>query len=95
MKFLCNAGLGYAALLSVSCAGQDPHEVRTVRPSLGPPVVREGIVYTPVSVGSQGCVIYNIRIPGGQAPTAIAYQNAEGKFSYGRPNQCVRGSEGE
>ena len=57
---------------------------------LGSPVVREGIVYTPVSVGSRGCLLYHVRIPGGRAPAALAYQNTDGHFSYGRPDHCVK-----
>ena len=58
--------------------------------SLGAPVEREGIIYTPVSVGLQGCLLYRINIPGGQAPAALAYQNTDGQFSYGRPDYCVK-----
>ena len=62
--------------------------------SLGSPVEREGIVYTPVSVDSQGCLLYRIKIPGGQAPAALAYQSTDGRFSYGRPDQCVKQAAG-
>ena len=58
--------------------------------SLGSPVIRDGIVYTPVSVGSQGCVLYSIQIPGGQAPAALLYRSIEGQFSYERPKLCVK-----
>ena len=57
---------------------------------LGASVEREGIIYTPVSIGSQGCLLYHIKIPGGQAPAALAYQSTDGQFSYGRPDQCVK-----
>ena len=57
---------------------------------LGSPVVREGIIYTPVSIGSQGCLLYHIEIPGGSAPAALAYQSTDGRFSYGRPDHCVK-----
>ena len=62
--------------------------------SLGSPVEREGVIYTPVSVGSQGCMLYRIKIPGGQAPAALAYQSTDGQFSYGRPDQCVKKTAG-
>ena len=61
---------------------------------LGAPVEREGIIYTPVSVGSQGCLLYHINIPSGQAPAALAYQSMDGQFSYGRPDQCVQKGTG-
>ena len=52
-------------------------------------VVREGVVYTPASIGSRGCVLYRVRIPGGQSPAALMYQGKDGEFSYGRPDRCV------
>ncbi len=58
--------------------------------SPGSSIIREGIVYTPVSIGSRGCVLYHIRIPGGQAPAALVYQSTVGQFSYARPDQCVK-----
>lgn len=59
-------------------------------PALGSPVVREGVVYTPVGIGPRGCVLYNVRVPGGQAPAALAYRSVEGRFAYGRPERCVK-----
>ncbi len=56
----------------------------------GSSIIREGVVYTPVSIGSLGCVLYHVRIPGGQAPAALVYQSTAGQFSYGRPDQCVK-----
>ena len=89
MKFLRMWALGSAAVLGAGCTAQDSPEVVPAPRSLGPAVVRDGIVYTPASVGPQGCVRYNIGVPGGQAPAAMAYQSAEGTFSYERPNRCV------
>ena len=57
---------------------------------LGPPVVQENTVYTPVSRSPQGCLLYSVRIPGGQAPAALVYQSVEGHFSYDRPERCVK-----
>ena len=74
----------------MACAGQDKPDVAPARVSLGRPVVREGIVYTPASVGLRGCMLYNIRVPGGQAPAVMAYQSTDGRFSYVRPEQCVK-----
>ena len=64
-------------------------KLRHVQPGLGPPVVRDGAVFTPVTIGSHGCVLYHVRIPAGRAPTALMYQNDEGEFSHGRPIRCV------
>ena len=77
-------------MLDVACTNQQAVETAPDSVSLGSPIVREGTVYTPVSVGPQGCVLYNIRIPSGQAPAALAYQSKEGRFSYDRPDQCVK-----
>ena len=81
--------LGCVAALGVACVNQQAVEKVPDPVSRGSPIVREGTVYTPMSVGPQGCVLYNIRIPGGQAPAALAYQNTEGRFSYDRPDRCV------
>lgn len=76
--------------LGLACTGPDKPEAVPVTQGLGPPVVRDGVVYTPAAVGRRGCVLYNVQIPEGRAPAAIVYQSAEGLFSYGRPDQCVR-----
>ena len=76
--------LACAAALGTACASQWEGSS-----DLGSPVVQEGVVYTPVSVGPRGCVLYNIRIPGGQAPAALVYRDVEGQFAYGRPERCV------
>ena len=86
---LCTLTLGCVTVFGVACASQRESEKTPDSVSRGSPIVREGIVYTPMSVGPQGCVLYNIRIPGGQAPAALAYQNTEGRFSYERPDRCV------
>ena len=58
-----------------------------------PPIEQEGTVYTPVSQGEQGCLLYSVHIPGGQAPAALVYRSEEGWFSYARPDRCVSGSK--
>ena len=90
MNFLGILVLVCVSLLSVACAGRHKPEVAPAPQRLGPPVVREGIVYTPASVGAKGCVLYSIQIPSGNAPAAMAYQSTDGQFSYGRPERCVR-----
>ena len=52
-------------------------------------IVHEGVVYTPASRSAGGCVLYSVRIPGGQAPAALVYRSKEGEFSYSRPDRCV------
>ena len=78
------------AVVAVTCASQKSTELPQAPACLGSPVEREGIIYTPVHVGPQGCLLYRITIPGGQAPAALAYQSTDGQFSYGRPAQCVK-----
>ena len=90
MNRLRTLTLGCAAMFGMSCAGQDKSEAPPTPVNLGPPIVRENIVYTPMGIGSQGCVLYNIQVPGGQAPAAMAYQSIDGRFSYGRPERCVK-----
>ena len=82
--------LAWAAALGAACAGQRDPDGTSDPPVLGPPVVREGVVYTPASIGPHGCVLYSVRIPGGQAPAAMAYLSVDGRFAYGRPERCVR-----
>lgn len=79
----------------MACTSQQNPETAHAPDNLGTPVEREGIIYTPVSIGSQGCLLYHIKIPGGQAPTALAYQGTDGQFSYGRPDQCVKKATGD
>ena len=78
------------AALGVACTSQQNPEMAHPPDGLGSPVEREGIIYTPVSIGSQGCLLYHITIPGGRAPAALAYQSTDGRFSYGRPDHCVK-----
>ena len=85
--------LAWAAALGAACAGQRDPDGTSGSPALGPPVVREGVVYTPASIGPYGCVLYSVRIPGGQAPAAMAYRSVDGRFAYGRPERCVRKAE--
>ena len=58
---------------------------------LGPAVVKEGMIYTPVGRGSRGCWLYNVRIPHEHAPAALMYRSVEGHFSYHPPERCVEG----
>lgn len=88
MNRLRTLTLGGVAVLGVACTNH--HEKAPAPVSLDPPVEREGIIYTPVSVGSQRCMLYSVRIPGGQAPAALVYQSTEGRFSYGRPDKCIK-----
>lgn len=90
MNLLRTLTLGCVAVFGVACTNQQNPDMAHTPDGLGAPVEREGIIYTPVSVGSQGCLLYHIRVPGGQAPSALAYQSTGGRFSYGRPDYCVK-----
>lgn len=81
--------IGCVLTLGSACVGPDKSEAVPVTRGLGPPVVREGVVYTPAAVDRRGCVLYNVQIPGGRAPAAMVYRSAKGLFSYERPDQCV------
>ena len=82
--------LACVAVLGAACADRRDPEGTSGSPGLGAPVVREGVVYTPASIGPHGCVLYRVRIPGGQAPAAMTYRSKEGRFVYGRPERCVK-----
>ena len=56
--------------------------------------MREGVVYTPASIGPRGCVLYRVSVPGGRAPAALMYRSREGQFSYDRPDRCVTAAFG-
>ena len=85
--------LAWVAALGAACGGQRDLDGTSGPSALGPPVVREGVVYTPAAVGPRGCVLYSVRIPGGRAPAAMAYRSVDGRFAYGRPERCVRKPE--
>ena len=85
--------LGLAAVLATACSAQQEAKETPESTSLGPRIERAGVVYTPVSVDSRGCVLYNVQIPDGQAPAALVYQSTDGQFTYARPDQCVRTDE--
>ena len=87
---LAKLALGCAAALAAACVTEPAPEKPGGGGNLGPPVERNGTVYTPMMVGPKGCILYNIAIPGGQAPTAMAYQDSKGRFSLGRPDPCIR-----
>lgn len=94
MKRLRTLALGCVALFGVACTSQQNPDMAHAPDNMGASVEREGIIYTPVHVGSQGCLLYRITIPGGQAPAALAYQSTDGRFSYGRPDHCVKKTAG-
>ncbi len=91
MNFVRTLLLVSVVVFGTACANRDESAITPeLVSSAGSSIIREGMVYTPVSIGSQGCVLYHVRIPGGQAPAALVYQNTAGQFSYGHPDQCVR-----
>ena len=78
------------AVVCVACAGPRENVKRSGPTTLGPAVEQDGAVYTPVSQSNEGCLLYHVRIPGGQAPAALVYRSEDGSFSYAPPDQCVR-----
>ena len=81
--------LVFVVLFGMACANRNDSAITPGSVTPGSSIIREGTVYTPVSIGPQGCVLYNVQIPGGQAPAALVYRSKEGRFSYGRPDRCV------
>ena len=94
MNSFCALTLAGVTVLGVACAGPRENVKASGPTTLGPAVEQDGAVYTPVSQSEEGCLLYHVRIPGGQAPAALVYRSEDGSFSYARPDQCVRlGSE--
>ena len=81
--------LALLAGLAAACAAR-PERDQASAPPDGAPVVRGGMAYAPAGTGPEGCVLYGVRIPGGQAPAALVYRDAEGRFTYERPAACVK-----
>ena len=81
------------AVLVTSCTTRPRPESVPVQENPDSSIVRDGIVYTPVSTGPRGCMRYSVRIPGGLAPAALVYQSVDGTFSYSRPDPCVGETE--
>ncbi len=80
---------GCVAVLTSACAFEAGSEPTPAASELGPPVALKGAVYTPASIGSRGCVLYRVSIPGGRAPAALMYRSMDGEFAFGRPECCV------
>ena len=93
MNSLCTLTLTCVAVLGIACAGPPAKDKAPGPTNLGPSIEQEGTVYTPVSQSEQGCLLYSVHIPGGQAPAALVYRSEEGWFSYARPDRCVSGSK--
>ena len=90
MTLLQTLTLAFATSLFVACENRQQPAATLDRTSLDPPILQENAVYTPVSVGEGGCVLYSVRIPGGHAPAALVYRNQAGEFSYEPPKRCAK-----
>ncbi len=89
MNYLCTLSLAAVAVLGVACAGTRQEDTAPDLIDSVSPIVHEGVIYTPASRSADGCVLYSVRIPDGQAFAALVYRSKEGKFGYGRPDRCV------
>ena len=89
VPLLLRLAFGCVFVLTAACASEPRPEPRPTASELGPPVVREGVVYTPASVGPRGCVLYRLSVTGGQAPAALVYRSEDGGFTFHRPARCV------
>ena len=90
MKQILTVAVFGVAMLGMACSAQQEPDRTFVPLDSDSSIERDGAIYTPMSVGPEGCVLYNIRIPGGDAPAAMVYQTADGAFTYGRPDNCVK-----
>lgn len=93
MNARCALALAGVAVLGVACAGLPAKDKAPGPTEMGPSIEQDGAVYTPVSRSEEGCLLYKIRIPGGQARAALVYRSEDGEFSFARPARCV-GSAG-
>ena len=89
MNGYCALALASVAVLGIACAGPPTKDKASGPSNPGPSIEQDGAVYTPVSRSAEGCLLYNVHIPGGQAPAALLYQSEDGRFSYARPDRCV------
>ncbi len=85
MDGLLRLAFGGLAVLVAACASEPRPEPRPTASELGPPVVREGVVYTPASIGPRS---FTLSV-GGRAPAALMYRSEDGEFTYHRPVRCV------
>ena len=85
--------VAYVAILAIACTDQRGREAFSVPVDRDSLIVKDDAIYTPASVGPLGCILYNVEIPGGHAPTALVYRSDDGSFSYARPERCVMADE--
>ena len=95
MNRILTLALGSVIALGAACAGSGGTDKMPARQSLPSPVVKDGIIYTPVNSSSSGCMLYRVRIPNGLAPSALMYRSVDGGFSYHRPERCVEHSNAQ
>lgn len=90
MKQLLTLAAFSLVVLGMACTTQQESDRSFVPLNSDSSIERDGVIYTPMSIGPEGCLLYNIRIPGGDAPAAMVYQTVDGEFTYGRPDNCVQ-----
>ena len=82
-----------AAAPATGCAKQPARETLSLRHKESSPIIQGGAIHTPVAIGTQGCVLYSIEMPGGQALATLVYRRDDGSFSHARPQRCEETEE--
>lgn len=88
-RALASATLSLLAL-GAACTGPGKQNPADNPSAPASPVLQDGRIYTPVSQGNDGCLLYSVRVSGGKAPSALVYQSEDGRFSYDHPERCVK-----
>lgn len=83
-----------AAALATGCAKQPARETLPLPHNEPTPILQDDAIHIPVAIVPQGCVLYSIEMPGGQASPALIYRSDDGSFSYARPQRCEEAEKG-
>lgn len=79
---------------ATGCAKQPARETLPLPHNEPTPIPQDDAIHTPVAIAPQGCVLYSIEMPGGQASPALIYRSDDGSFSYARPQRCEETEKG-